>query len=298
VLRRDRAVLHGTVRSLRRADPPLPNAVRRHAIDLTQRPAVDRLIRRVRPARVFHLAALSSVADSWKDPGRTLSNNAGAEANLLNALIRLDPMPRTLVVGSADEYGQPGTSSPLTEETPLRPLTPYGVSKVAQDLLALQYHLSHGLPVVRVRPFNHIGPGQSPHFAISSFAQQIARIEAGRRPARLRVGNLKPRRDFTDVRDIVRAYRLAIDEGRPGEVYNIGSGRAVSLREVVDRLLRMSRAPITVQVDPARTRAVEPTAYVCDPRKFRRRTGWRPLISLDQTLHDTLEYWRAQVGTA
>ena len=253
-------------------------------------------MRRVRPARVFHLAALSSVADSWTDPGRTLSNNAGAQANLLAALVTLDPMPRVLVVGSADEYGEPRTSRPLNEDTPLRPITPYGVSKVAQDLLALQYHLSHGLPVVRVRPFNHIGPGQSPNFAVASFARQIAAIEAGRRPARLEVGNLRPKRDFTDVRDVVRAYRLALAEGRPGEVYNVGSGRPVALREVVERLLRMSRTAITVQVDARRVRAVEARASVCDARRLRRRTGWRPLIPLDQTLADTLDYWRARVG--
>jgi GDP-4-dehydro-6-deoxy-D-mannose reductase len=253
-------------------------------------------VRRLRPARVFHLAALSSVADSWQDPGRTLSNNAGAQANLLAALIALDPMPRVLVVGSADEYGEPRTSRPLDEDTPLRPITPYGVSKVAQDLLALQYHLSHGLPVVRVRPFNHIGPGQSSNFAVPSFALQIAAIEAGRRPARLRVGNLKPRRDFTDVRDVVRAYRLALAEGVPGEVYNIGAGRAVALSEVVERLLGMSRVAIRVEVDQRRVRAVEARASVCDAGRLRRRTGWRPLIPLDQSLADTLDYWRARMG--
>lgn len=253
-------------------------------------------MRRVRPARVFHLAALSSVADSWQDPGRTLCNNAGAQANLLAALVSLDPLPRVLVVGSADEYGEPKTSQPLDEDTPLRPITPYGVSKVAQDLLALQYHLSHGLPVVRVRPFNHIGPGQSPNFAVASFARQIAAIEAGSRPARLRVGNLRPRRDFTDVRDVVRAYQLALAEGRPGEVYNVGSGRAVALREVVQRLLRMSRVPIRVEVDSRRVRAVEARASVCDAGRLHRRTGWRPLIPLEQTLADTLDYWRRQVA--
>jgi GDP-4-dehydro-6-deoxy-D-mannose reductase len=149
--------------------------------------------------------------------------------------------------------------------------------------------------VVRVRPFNHIGPGQSPNFAVPSFARQIAAIEAGKRPACLKVGNLRPRRDFTDVRDVVRAYRLALAEGRAGEVYNVGSGRAVSLREVVERLLRMSRVPIRVEVDSSRVRAVEARASVCDASRLRRRTGWRPLIPLEQTLADTLDYWRARV---
>lgn len=294
LLGREPVTLHGTIR-VRRPRAATSPAIRLHPIDLARRTSVEALVRRVRPARVFHLAARSSVADSWKDPGRTLANNVVGEANLLAALVRLDPMPQVLVVGSADEYGEPRTSRALDEDTPLRPLTPYGVSKVAQDLLGLQYHLSHGLPVVRVRPFNHIGPGQSPNFAVASFARQIAEIESGRRPARLRVGNLEVRRDFTDVRDVVRAYRLALAEGRPGEVYNVGSGRAVALHDVVERLLRMSRTPITVQVDPRRVRAVEAKAAVCDARRIRRRTGWHPLIPLDQTLADTLEDWRQRV---
>jgi GDP-4-dehydro-6-deoxy-D-mannose reductase len=269
--------------------------VRRHAIDLTRRQPVAALVRRIKPGIIFHLAAQSSVADSWKDPGRTIAVNAGAQANLLAAAVELAPMPRVLVVGSTDEYGEPDNpDGALDEQTPLRPVTPYGVSKVAQDLLGLQYFLSHALPVIRVRAFNHTGPGQSPRFAVSSFARQIALIEQGRQPPRLKVGNLDARRDFTDVRDMVRAYRMAVELGQPGDVYNIGSGTSVSLRAVVDILVRMSRRPVTVTVDPARLRQVEPPSYRCDATRFRRLTGWQPEIPLEQTLQDTLEYWRTE----
>jgi GDP-4-dehydro-6-deoxy-D-mannose reductase len=264
-----------------------------HQIDLLDRDAVEGLVHRVRPQWVFHLAALSSPAASWDDPAGTLANNAGAEANLLATLVRDNPMPQVLVVGSSDEYGRPRRrAGRLDENTPLRPVTPYGVSKVTQDLLALQYHLSHNLPAVRVRPFNHAGPRQEPHFAIASFAQQIARIELGRQPPKLKVGNLDARRDFTDVRDIARAYVLAITKGKPGEVYNIGSGKAPRLRRVVTLLLKMTKTNIKLEFDVTRTRAAEADVYVCDPRRFQRLTGWRPRITLDRMLQDTLGYWR------
>jgi GDP-4-dehydro-6-deoxy-D-mannose reductase len=236
---------------------------------------------------------LSSPAASWADPAGTIATNAMLQANLLSALVSLDPMPRVLVVGSGDEYGRPaGRKKRLSEETPLRPITPYGVSKVTQDLLGLQFFLSHSLPVIRVRPFNHAGPRQQPEFAIASFAQQIARIEMGKQPAALKVGNLETRRDFTDVRDVVRAYLLAMAKGRPGEVYNIGSGTAPKLREVLGLLLKMTKVKVTIEVDESRKRTAEADVYVCDSGRFRRLTGWRPLIPFQRTLRDTLEYWR------
>ena len=254
---------------------------------------MDALVKRLRPDWVFHLAALSSVSDSWADPAATLINNVGAQANLLAAAARLDKKPRILVIGSTDEYGQPsGRARALDEDTPLRPVTPYGVSKVAQDFLAFQYYLSLKLPVVRVRAFNHTGPRQSSHFAIPSFARQLALIELGRQRPALRVGNLDVRRDFTDVRDMVRAYRLAIEKGRPGAVYNLGSGRAISLRRILASLMGMSRRPVPVRVDRALIRTVDPRTYICDAGRFRRATGWRPQIPLGDTLRDTLEYWR------
>ena len=293
---RRRHTVHGTIRRSQ-PDPraELAAAVLTHELDLLDRAAVDRLVRDVQPQWVFHLAALSSPAASWDDPGGTIATNAGLQANLLAALVKLDPMPRVVVVGSGDEYGRPpGRARRLDEATPLRPLTPYGVSKVTQDLLALQYHLSHDLPAIRMRPFNHAGPRQSPDFAIASFAQQIARIELGTQPPTLRVGNLETRRDFTDVRDIVRAYLLAAEKGKPGEVYNVGSGTAPKLREVVDLLIGMTRATITLEVDPQRQRTAEADVYVCDAHRFARLTGWHPQIRLERTLRDTLDYWRRQ----
>jgi GDP-4-dehydro-6-deoxy-D-mannose reductase len=291
---RRRHIVHGTIRGPR-PDPraELASTVRTHHVDLLDGARVDTLVRQVQPQWVFHLAALSSPAASWDDPAGTIATNAGLEANLLAALVKLDPMPRVVVVGSGDEYGRPaGRARRLDEDTPLRPLTPYGVSKVTQDLLALQYHLSHDLPAIRMRPFNHAGPRQAPHFAIASFAQQIARIELGKQPPTLKVGNLQARRDFTDVRDIVRAYLLAAEKGKPGEVYNVGSGTAPRLREIVERLMGMTRAKIKLEVDPERKHAAEADVYVCDARRFRRLTGWRPQIRLERMLRDTLDYWR------
>jgi GDP-4-dehydro-6-deoxy-D-mannose reductase len=199
------------------------------------------------------------------------------------------------VVGSGDEYGRPqGRNRRLNEEAPLRPITPYGVSKVTQDLMGLQYFLSRDLPAIRVRPFNHAGPRQAPNFALASFAQQIARIELEKQPPTLKVGNLDARRDFTDVRDIVRAYLLALEKGKPGEVYNIGSGSAPRLRELLSQLLKMTRVRIRLEVDATRKRAAEADVYVCNAGRFQRLTGWRPKISLERMLHDTLEYWRGR----
>jgi GDP-4-dehydro-6-deoxy-D-mannose reductase len=264
-----------------------------HQVDLLEKDSVQSLLAEVRPQWVFHLAALSSPAASWNDPGGTVATNAVIQGNLMSSLARMDPMPRTLVVGSGDEYGQPvGRTRRLDEETPLRPVTPYGVSKVTQDLLALQYFLSHHLPVIRVRPFNHAGPRQSPAFALASFAQQIARIELGRQEPTLKVGNLDSRRDFTDARDVARAYLLAIQKGKPGEVYNIGSGRAPRLRELLERLLKLTGVKIKLQVEESRKRAAEAPVYVCDARRFQRLTGWKPQISIDRMLGDTLDYWR------
>ena len=264
-----------------------------HQVDLLEPVAVESLLREVKPQWVFHLAALSVPAASWNDPGGTIATNAIIEANVLTAALQVDPMPRVLVVGSGDEYGQPeGRNHRLNEQSALRPITPYGVSKVTQDLLGLQYFLSRELPTIRVRPFNHAGPRQSPSFAIASFAQQIASIELGKQPPTLKVGNLEARRDFTDVRDIVRAYLLAIEKGEPGQVYNIGSGAAPTLRQVLNHLLAMTRARIALEVDATRKRAADPRVYVCDARRFRRLTGWAPKITLQRMLRDTLDYWR------
>lgn len=267
-----------------------------HAVDLRDQEAVYRLLDDVAPAVIFHLAALAKVGDSWRNPWPVLRNNIQAQLNLLQGLVELNAAPRVMIVGSNEEYGLVRSQElPLSEESPLRPHSPYGVSKVTQDMLGLQYYLSHQLPVIRVRPFNHIGPRQAPGFVVPDFARQIAAAEAGQRPPCIQVGNLDARRDFTDVRDMVRAYYLAVAQGVPGDVYNIGSGRSHAIREVLDVLLSHSRVEISVETDPARLRPSDVPVVRCDASKFRGLTGWEPTISFETTLRDVLDYWRARV---
>jgi GDP-4-dehydro-6-deoxy-D-mannose reductase len=266
---------------------------------LLDRPALEELFQAARPDYVFHLAAQAFVPASWQDPWSTLENNIRGQLNVLLATLSAEPPPHVLVVGSAEEYGLVAPDElPVRETNLLRPYSPYAVSKVAQDMLGYQYHASHNLPVVRVRPFHHIGPGQSPAFVASDFAKQIAEAEAGLRELVMYVGNLEARRDFTDVRDMVRAYYLAVTQGEPGEVYNIGAERSYSIREVLDMLLTFSTVPIRVEQDPGRLRPSDVPELLCDCSRFRARTGWRAQIPLERTLEDTLDYWRAHVRDA
>ncbi len=268
-----------------------------HHLDLTDEEAVYRLLQDTRPDYIYHLAAKSFVPDSFENPWDTLSNNIRAQLNILHSMVRLDLDARILIVASAHEYGMIAPEeNPVDENQPLRPTNPYSVSKVTQDMLGLQYHYSHDVAAVRVRPFNHIGPGQSKQFVAPAFASQIAAIERGEQEPVLYVGNLEGRRDFTDVRDVVRAYRLALTLGEPGEVYNIGSGEAHSIQELLDILLHMTDAPIEVRVDPARLRPVDVPLIVCDASKLKAITGWEPTFTFEQTLADVLEDWRRRPG--
>lgn len=277
--------------------PRFPDGVEPIVADLLDRDQVREALRRARPTHVYHLAAQSSVAESLRDPLPTLQDNIAAQVNLFEALLDLDLRPRILVVGSNEEYGAvPPEQQPIRESTELRPVSPYGVSKVAQDLLGYVYFVTRGLPVVRVRPFVHTGPGQPPRFATPGFARQVAAIELGLQEPVLRVGSLDSRRDVTDVRDMVRAHRLALLQGDPGEVYNLGSGSAIPVRAILDGLLRLSRASVRVEVDPQRVRPSEAPLYVADSSKFRDLTGWRPEIPLGQTLADVLEEWRGRLA--
>jgi GDP-4-dehydro-6-deoxy-D-mannose reductase len=274
-----------------------PPELRLVATDLRDPEAARGLIERVRPDRIFHLAGQAYVGDSWADPWQTLETNLRAQVNLLEAVVASGMRPRVLVVGSADEYG-PVTPEqlPLTETHELRPDSPYSVSKVGQDLLGLQYYLSYELPVVRVRPFNHIGPRQNRRFVAASFAAQIAGIEAKHLAPVLRVGNLAARRDFTDVRDVVRAYALVLEQGELGEVYNIGSGRSRSIAEVLQGLLALSTTEITVEHDESRLRVADVPDLVCDAARLKARTGWHPRIAFEQSLADVLNYERSQAA--
>jgi GDP-4-dehydro-6-deoxy-D-mannose reductase len=264
--------------------------------DMSDTEVASEILSKVNADYVFHLAAQAFVPQSWSDPWQTMENNIRSQLNILQDMVESGARPRVLVVGSADEYGMilPG-ELPVTEDTPLRPYSPYAVSKIAQDMLGYQYFASHSLPIVRVRPFNHIGARQSPAFVTSDFAKQIAEIEDGRREPRLLVGNLEAKRDFTDVRDMVRAYYLALEHGEDGEVYNLGAERAYSIREALEELLKMSEARIEVVQDPSRMRPTDVPVVVSDCSKFRRRTGWRATLNLRESLREILDYWRERL---
>ena len=264
--------------------------------DLNDYDAVVSALDSIRPDTVFHLAAQASVRRAWADPASTIVNNVTAQLNLLRALIELGLSPRVLIVGSADEYGlvQP-QDLPVDEDTPLRPLNPYAVSKLTQDYLGYQYHLSHGLPIVRVRPFNHIGSRQGLGFVVPDFSEQIARIELGLQRPVLQVGNLSAQRDFSDVRDIVRGYYLALTRGTPGQVYNLGSSHAYSIGEILRMLLALSRSKISVEQDESRMRPSDTPVVVSDCRRITYDTGWEPQYDISTSLAHVLEYWRQRV---
>jgi len=266
------------------------------ACDLLDRSHLDRVIGRYRPDVVFHLAAQSYVPKAFADPAATLSNNIVGQVNLFQALLKHDLRPTVVVVSSSEIYGPVEDADlPVDESAPLKPANPYAVSKAAQDLLGFQYFYSERLPVVRVRPFNHAGPGQSDRFVVSGFARQVAEAEAGKTEPGLLVGNLEAQRDFLDVRDVVRAYRLVADAGEPGEVYNIASGRPRSIASIVERLAAMATIPLEVRQDPARMRPADTPVIYGDATKLIERVGWQPVIPIEQTLADTLAYWRARV---
>jgi GDP-4-dehydro-6-deoxy-D-mannose reductase len=264
--------------------------------DLKDMASLERVLAEARPDRIFHLAAQSYVPASWNYPAETFTINAVGQVNLFEALRRLELSPRIQVAGSSEEYGRVFPHEvPMKETNPLRPLSPYAVSKVAQDLLAYQYFMSYGMPIVRTRGFNHTGPRRGEVFVTSAFARQIAEIEKGRREPVIKVGNLEARRDFSDVRDIVAAYWLSLEKGVAGEVYNIGSGVARSIGELLEALLALSSVKVRVEVDPARLRPSDVPILLADSAKFAELTGWRPTIPFEQTLGDLLDYWRGRV---
>ena len=264
--------------------------------ELSRQQVVDYILEETQPDYIFHLAAQPIPSASREDPWFTLENNIRLQLNILEGVVRLGLEPRVLVIGSSEEYGLVRPSDlPIHEEAPLRPLNAYGLSKMAQDYMGLQYYLAHHLPVIRARPFNHIGPRQRPGLVAADFARQIAAAEAGLQEPVISVGNLDVSRDFSDVRDVVRAYHLLMLHGQPGEVYNIGAGQAHSVRELLELLLELSTCPIQVWQDPAKARPADVPCLVCDASKLRRDTGWEPRIPFERSLQDVLDYWRAQM---
>jgi GDP-4-dehydro-6-deoxy-D-mannose reductase len=265
-------------------------------IDLLDRTSVREAIARLRPSAVYHLAGAPHVAESWRDTARPLRDNVLATSHLLEAISRAGLPCRVLVTGSAAVYAP--SESPLAEDAPLAPSSPYALSKLAQEQLALRVCADEGVQVITVRPFNHTGPRQRPDFVVPALARQLALVEAGLVAPVVRTGNLDPRRDFTDVRDVVAAYVELMEHGRPGETYNVGSGIGRSIRSVLDALLARSPASVSIETDPARLRPSDVPSIVADASRLNEATGWQARIPFEQTLDDLLDYWRREVGPA
>ena len=261
-------------------------------VDLLDSEQVDQFIREEKPDCLFHLAGQANVGKSWQIPQKTVEININAAINLMEAIRRYSPGSALLLVGSSDQYGElKEAGASVNEETPMKPMNPYAISKVAQEQTGRAYARAYGLKICMTRSFNHGGAGQKPGFMIPDFASGIVKVERGEQEE-LAVGNLESRRDFTHVKDVVRAYRLISEKGRPGEVYNVGSGKTHSAREVLEKLTGMARKPIPVRQDPARMRPSDTPVICCDRSKLTGDTGWEPELSLDTMLEETLEYYR------
>jgi GDP-4-dehydro-6-deoxy-D-mannose reductase len=267
-----------------------------HSVDLLDEETMRAALVAARPEGIVHLAGQANVALAHRDPAGTFRVNAEGTLRLLRTIQNVLPMARTVTVSSAEVYGTvPREELPVKETNPLRPQTPYGASKAAADLVALQAAQGWGMDVIRMRPFNHIGPGQSLGFAAPDFASQVASIERGETEAVLRAGNLSAKRDFTDVRDIVRGYRDAIERGVRGQVYNLCSGKAIAIEEIVRFFLGRARVPIRLEIDSQRLRPGDVPETRGDFSRAERELGWRPRIELEQSLHDVLEEWRGAI---
>jgi len=273
--------------------------VKLYQVDLNDFPLLKEAVRDCQPHLLFHLAAISSVGDSWENRELTLRTNIIGTMNLMEACRHLTRFPKILLVGSSEVYGAVAEEKqPITEKTHLHPRSPYAVSKATLELLGLQYLHSENYPIHLVRPFNHTGPRQLDNFVCSSFARQISEIEKGLREPVLKVGDLSARRDFSDVRDIVKGYLMVVEKGKVGRVYNLCAGKAYSIQTVVDILLSLSSAEIRVSQAPSRLRVGEIPLCYGDHSRVSREVGWEPTIPLTQTLKDTLNYWRGRVGQA
>jgi GDP-4-dehydro-6-deoxy-D-mannose reductase len=293
------AEIVGIARRVKRAADWLPAGapVKMHRCDLCDRAAVLALLEQVQPEYIYHLAGYAHAGESFLDPDAAWAGNLKATRSLYEAVIRWGGSPRILYVGSGLAYGDPlGPDQAFTEEDAFRPASPYAASKAAADLMSYQYSRAPGLNIIRVRPFNHIGPRQSASFAVANFARQIAAIENGRQPAVVETGNLGPVRDLTDVRDVVQAYRALAARGRSGEAYNIASGEVYSMDVVLKRLLSISPVQAEIRQKGSLVRRNETWAVRASAAKLRQETGWTPRYALDQTLADTLDYWRAMAS--
>ncbi len=265
-----------------------------HQLDLTNQVATKALLSQVKPTQIYHLASLAATSTSFDKLKQVLDNNIKLQLSLLTAVKELELDTKILVIGSADEYGLSKKEElPINEDHPFRPVNPYAVSKITQDMLAHVWTQAHKLKIVRVRPFAHIGPRQSDAFSVSSFAKQIALIEKGKQES-LKVGNLEAYRDFSDVKDVVSAYHLLITQGEIGEVYNVGSGQKVKMQAVLDQLINLAQVPIKIEVDSNRLRPADIRVMVADIQKIK-KLGWQPKIPLTVSLESVLNYWRKKL---
>ena len=266
-------------------------------VDVTDGAAVAVKVGEIQPDAIYHLAGQASVGRSWDTPARTFEVNVIGTVNVLDAARRLDVKPRVVVVSSAEVYGRVSAADlPIGEDVAVRPLSPYAASKVAAEVAARQAVDGFGVPAIIARPFNHIGPGQAPGFVVSDLAKRIVEAERTGSP-KLHMGNAAPRRDLTDVRDVVRAYRLLVTSGVPGEAYNIATGADVMIGDLARRLIELSGTGLELVPDSVEPRPADVPVLRGDPTKLRTATGWTPAISLDQTLRDVLAYWREQPPT-
>ncbi len=271
----------------------MDNAVVKN-LDILDIGQIVELLKAEQPDYIFHLAAQSSVAYSWKNPTLTIDVNIKGCVNLLDAVRQLDKKPRVLLIGSGEEYGHIKEGEcPIVEDNTVRPGNIYAATKACQNMLGKIYSDAYGLDIMMVRAFNHKGPNHTPMFDEADFCKQVADIEKGRQETVIYVGNLSAKRDFTDVRDVVKAYALLVEHGRRGETYNVGTGHAIAISQILDEIVAMSDTAIEVKVDENKLRPVDVPIIEPDIDKIKSEVGWQPVISLEQTLKETLEHWRS-----
>lgn len=290
--------VYGTIRPRSKTDNivDLKDNLKLCDADVLDSHSLSSLVVKIRPDYIFHLAAQSFVQTSWASPSTTMEMNVVGTVHLFEAVRRAEIDPVVQIACSSEEYGLVYPNEiPIKEDNPLRPQSPYAVSKVAMDYLGYQYHQSYQTKIIRTRAFNHTGPRRGEVFVTSSFAKQIAEIEKGKKEPVIDVGNLETKRDWTDVRDVVRGYLLSVQKCKPGEVYNICSEKAVRVGDMLDLLLKMSKIKVKIKEDPARLRPSDVPVLLGDCSKFKKATGWKPEIPFEKTMEDLLNYWRERV---
>lgn len=286
--------IHGRTANLENIKPVMKK-LKLIDCDIVDAHAVLAMVKEIEPDVIFHLAAQAFVPVSWRSPQETLSTNIIGSMNLFEAVRQSKKEIRLHIAGSSEEYGLVHPNeTPIKETNQLRPLSPYGVSKAGMDLLGYQYFKSYGLKIIRTRAFNHEGPRRGENYVTSNWSKQLAQIEAGLKEPVIDVGNLESYRDFTDVRDMVKAYYLAATKCTPGEVYNICSEKAYKMKDMLDMIISLSdkKSKIKVKVDPARMRPSDVELLLGDCSKFKKETGWKPVIPFEKTIQDSVQYWR------